>query len=57
MMRDTHSGADNSVYDGWQVTGWPALTISRGEVVARGADILGAPGRGRLARRGPHRAI
>ena len=46
-----HSRAGYSPYDGWEVTGWPAMTISRGEVVARGTDVIGAPGRGRLAPR------
>ena len=50
-----HSNAGYSPYDGWQVTGWPELTISRGEIVARatpeGIDVLGAPGRGQLAAR------
>ena len=50
-----HSNAGYSPYDGWQVTGWPELTISRGEIIARatetGIDVMGAPGRGRLAER------
>jgi dihydropyrimidinase len=50
-----HSNAGYSPYDGWQITGWPELTISRGEIVARateaGIEVLGAPGRGQLAER------
>jgi dihydropyrimidinase len=46
-----HSRAGYSPYDGWEVTGWPELTIGRGEIVARGADVIGRPGRGRLAPR------
>ncbi len=42
-----HSNAGYSPYDGWTVTGWPELTISRGEIVARGPVVAGAPGRGR----------
>ena len=52
-----HSRSDYSPYDGMKVTGWPKYTISRGEVVAEGADVIGKPGRGRLVRRGPHRSI
>ncbi len=52
-----HSNADYSPYDGWEVTGWPAVTISRGEVVAVGTDVRAAPGRGRLAVRGRHQPI
>ncbi len=46
-----HSRAGYSPYDGWEVTGWPEATISRGEVVARGTRVSGAPGRGRRAPR------
>ncbi len=52
-----HSRSDYSPYDGAEVTGWPMVTISRGEVVAEGRDVVGKPGRGCLIRRGPHRAI
>lgn len=45
------SRADYSVYDGWEVTGWPAYVLSRGEVVLEGGEIRADPGRGRwLAR-------
>ena len=54
-----HSNAGYSPYDGWQVTGWPETTISRGEVVsqatASGIDVVGTPGRGQLAARTPVR--
>ncbi len=46
-----HSNAGYSPYDGWEITGWPAVTISRGEVVSEGADVTGRPGRGRPAER------
>jgi len=50
-----HSNAGYSPYDGWQITGWPETTISRGEVVAQasadGIDVSGTPGRGQLAQR------
>lgn len=48
-----HSNAGYSPYDGWKVTGWPELTLSRGEVVANGADVIGVPGRGRSVPRLP----
>ena len=51
------SNADYSPYDGWEVTGWPAVTISRGEIVAVGADVRAAPGRGRPAVRGRHQPL
>ena len=51
------SNADYSPYDGWEITGWPEVTISRGEIVATGNDVQAAPGRGRLAARGPHQPL
>lgn len=50
-----HSNAGYSPYDGWDITGWPELTISRGEIVARGPEVDAAPGRGRLVPRTPFR--
>jgi len=52
-----HSRSDFSPYDGWEVTGWPAYTVSRGEVVAEGARIVAAAGRGELVPRGSHRGL
>ena len=44
------SNADYSVYDGWEVTGWPVITLRRGEVVFQDDAILGAAGSGLLLR-------
>lgn len=49
---DLRSNADHDVFDGWEVTGWPVLTIAHGEVVARDGEIVGTPGRGRFVPRG-----
>jgi dihydropyrimidinase len=35
------------------VTGYPVLTISRGEVIAKEGKFLGKPGRGRFIKRKP----
>jgi dihydropyrimidinase len=48
-----HSNADYSVYQGWRVTGWPVLTVRRGEVVFRQDEVVGRPGGGRVLARGP----
>jgi dihydropyrimidinase len=48
---DDLSNSDYSVYEGTQVTGWPVMTIRRGEVVATGTHVTGAPGSGRLVPR------
>lgn len=50
---DDLSNADYSVYEGREVTGWPVMTIRRGEIVATGTNVTGVPGSGRLVRRKP----
>ena len=47
------SNADYSVYEGWSVTGWPELTVRRGEIVYQDDTVTGTPGSGALVRRGP----
>ncbi|MCA1669892.1 MAG: amidohydrolase family protein [Thermomicrobia bacterium] len=47
------SNADYSVYEGWSVTGWPVVTLRRGEMVHENDAVTGAPGSGALVRRGP----
>ncbi len=48
---DMHSAADWDPFEGWEVEGWPRLTLSRGEVVVDRGRVLGQPGRGRLLKR------
>ncbi|MCS6926177.1 MAG: dihydropyrimidinase [Candidatus Binatia bacterium] len=48
---DMHSRADYELYEGFQVTGWPAMTLSRGEIIVDNGKVLGQAGRGRLLRR------
>jgi dihydropyrimidinase len=45
------SYSDYSLYDGWSLTGWPTMTIVRGEPVMRDGVIVGALGHGRYLRR------
>lgn len=45
---EMHSAADYDVFEGWQVTGWPALTISRGEIIFENGTVTGQPGRGQF---------
>jgi dihydropyrimidinase len=49
------SNADYTVYEGWQVTGWPVTTIRRGEIVYDDGRMLGTAGGGRLVPRRPWR--
>ena len=44
---------DYTPYEGLQVTGWPAATIRRGEVVMQDGTVLARPGTGRWLARGP----
>ena len=52
---DMFSGSGYSVHAGRVVTGWPTLTLRRGEIVYRDGEVLGAPGSGELVRRAPWR--
>jgi dihydropyrimidinase len=45
------SSCDYSPYEGWEVTGWPVLTLRRGEIVFRDDTVTGAAGSGQLVRR------
>lgn len=47
------SNAGHSVYEGWTVTGWPILTLRRGEIVFRDDEVVGQAGSGRLLQRAP----
>jgi hypothetical protein len=40
-----------AIFAGWELTGWPIVTIRRGEVVYEGGKILAAAGSGQLAPR------
>ena len=48
---DMHSAADWDPFEGWEVEGWPRMTLSRGEVVVDCGKVLAPPGRGRLLKR------
>ncbi len=43
-----NAGADWTAYDGIEMTGWPVLTMLRGQVVAEDGEIVGSPGTGRF---------
>lgn len=48
---DILSNGRFSIFAGWKVTGWPIVTIRRGEVVYENGKITASPGSGRLAPR------
>jgi dihydropyrimidinase len=43
-----HHNVDYTPYEGMQITGWPAVTLSRGEIVWRDGAFTAAKGRGRF---------
>jgi dihydropyrimidinase len=49
--RDMHSRSDYELYEGFQVAGWPVMTLSRGEVIVDNGKALGQAGRGQLLKR------
>lgn len=49
---DFFTNADYSVYEGKPVTGWPAMTISRGDIVFADGRIVAEAGRGQVLQRG-----
>lgn len=44
--------AGYSVYDGWQVQGWPRFVLRRGQIVLADGEITARPGEGQWLRRG-----
>ncbi|WIJ25810.1 dihydropyrimidinase [Devosia sp. RR2S18] len=52
-----HHQVDYTVYEGVEVTGWPEITLSRGDVVVENGKVLGKPGNGKFLARGPYDAI
>jgi len=43
-----HHGSDYTPWEGFNVTGWPVMTIAGGEVIAEDGKVLSEPGRGRV---------
>lgn len=51
------SNCDYSVYEGWTVTGWPTITLRRGEIAFHDDTVLAQPGSGQLVARGATRPL
>ncbi len=47
-----HMGSDYSPYEGLRGTGWPVMTVSRGEIIVDNGLWMGEAGRGRFLARG-----
>ncbi|MDH3030957.1 dihydropyrimidinase [Methylobacterium fujisawaense] len=43
-----HHGSDYTPWEGFEVTGWPVMTIAGGQVIAEDGRVLSEPGRGRV---------
>lgn len=50
-LSDLHADSDYSIWEGWQVEGWPATTILRGKVIVEKGRLLGSPQGGRFLQR------
>ena len=46
-----HSKQDWELHEGFDVVGWPEITISRGEIIVENGKLLAEPGRGQLVKR------
>ncbi len=46
-----HSNQDWELHEGFEVTGWPVMTLSRGEVIVEDGKVLAQAGRGKMLRR------
>jgi dihydropyrimidinase len=49
---DFATACDYSPYEGWEITGWPSITVSRGEVIYQDGKVIGRRGRGQVPHRG-----
>jgi dihydropyrimidinase len=45
-----HHNVDYTPYEGLEITGWPELVLSRGEIVVENGECTGSPGRGLFLR-------
>jgi dihydropyrimidinase len=48
-----HENVDWTPFEGIEVTGWPAMTISRGMIVVQDGEFCGRAGHGRFIARSP----
>ena len=51
---DLHTQTDYTPYEGMTVTGWPVMTLSRGELLWNDGEVTAEPGRGRWLKREPY---
>ena len=51
---ELHTLTDYTPYEGMTVTGWPVMTLSRGEAIWNDGEVTAEPGRGRWLKREPY---
>ncbi|MBE3111774.1 MAG: amidohydrolase family protein, partial [Acidobacteria bacterium] len=54
---DVVSRAGFSLFEGWTLTGWPTMTVRRGEVVFEHGKITALPGSGIVLSPGPTQSL
>ncbi len=54
---DLYSRAGFSLFEGWEISGWPRTTLRAGRIVYDDGKVLEPPGTGRLLSRGPTESI
>ena len=45
-LADLHSACDYTVWEGWELQGYPVMTVSRGKVVMENGQFMGTRGTG-----------
>ena len=50
-LDDLHADTDYSIWEGWELEGYPVTTILRGKVIVEGGELKGAPEYGRFIKR------
>ena len=51
------SNTDYDPFEGYEGVGWPVMTLSRGDLIARDGEVLSTPGRGRFLKRDRYQLI
>lgn len=52
-----HSNTDYTIYEGVELTGWPVVTVSRGEVIVENGELKAKKGRGKFVERSISREV
>ena len=56
-VAQSHQRTDYNLYEGWELTGYPAKVFLRGKLIVDGTEWLGSRGDGRFLKRGEGTAI